>query len=286
MMKRYVGILAATTLMLVATTARAQLVEFNLTGTVTTSYGTPFGLSIPLGTAVTGTLAWDPSLPPTASGTNYASYLQSAPSGMTVEVLGNQLESVGTGSYLVLNDNFGVDGITGYFSSVTVNSQPISGAMNFGLYDYSQTVFSSTVLPSDLNVEDFDRLNGGLFGSVETGGGTVFFQIDSIVRSAIDVAIDIKPSYVATQSEGKIPVVILTTAEFDAMTVDPASVRFGVAGTEAAPTSYQPIAEGLLLLFDVQDLALVCTTTELKLTGSTTAGNSIKGSGPVQITGC
>jgi parallel beta-helix repeat protein len=55
------------------------------------------------------------------------------------------------------------------------------------------------------------------------------------------LAIDIKPgdssNVVNLDSKGKIPVAILSTPSFDAASIDPATIRFGRSGTEAAPAN-------------------------------------------------
>ncbi|HET6456892.1 MAG TPA: hypothetical protein VFI02_21035 [Armatimonadota bacterium] len=97
------------------------------------------------------------------------------------------------------------------------------------------------------------------------------------------IQIDIKPgespNKVNLDSKGRLPVAILGTAEFDATSVDPATIRLAVA---------QPIrwhsedvnADGLLdlmLHFQTSDLAISIVDTEVKLTGQTLAGEDIEG---------
>ncbi len=82
------------------------------------------------------------------------------------------------------------------------------------------------------------------------------------------VKIDIKPGdsqnpiYLSTP--GKLPVAILSSPSFDAAQVDPATVRFGHSGTEAAPVSYSLTdvngdkRKDLLCTFNTQDTLLTC----------------------------
>jgi YVTN family beta-propeller protein len=80
-----------------------------------------------------------------------------------------------------------------------------------------------------------------------------------------------------------IPVAILTTATFDATTVDPTTVRFGKTGTEAAPVqTAREDADGdsrldLVLSFQTRDTGLRCGDTSASLTGQTMSGQAIQG---------
>jgi len=110
------------------------------------------------------------------------------------------------------------------------------------------------------------------------------------------VAIDIKPgSYpnsINPKSKGKIPVAILTTGTFDATTVDPATVRFGATGTEAAPvqSALEDVnGDGdtdMILHFNTQDTGIKCGDTSASLTGQTLSGQAIKGADAIQTVGC
>jgi hypothetical protein len=56
---------------------------------------------------------------------------------------------------------------------------------------------------------------------------------DSIVTMAIKP--DKVPNKIKIKTQEVIPVAILSTASFDATTIDPITIRFGPSGTEAAP---------------------------------------------------
>jgi hypothetical protein len=79
-------------------------------------------------------------------------------------------------------------------------------------------------------------------------------------------------------------VAILTTPTFDASTVDPTTVRFGITGTEAIPvqaTLANVNGDGtldLVLRFRTQDTGLQCGNTSALLTGKTVSGRAIQGS--------
>ena len=113
---------------------------------------------------------------------------------------------------------------------------------------------------------------------------------------AIHVTIDVKPGDTPTsiepKREGMIPVAILTTREFDASRVDPATVRIGASGAEAAV--FRSMSEDidkdgdtdLLLLFRVQEMKLECRDATLRLRGKTLDGQQIEGEETVNVEGC
>jgi hypothetical protein len=114
----------------------------------------------------------------------------------------------------------------------------------------------------------------------------------TVPLSTLTVTIDIKPGEFPnriniTRDPNRIeviPVAILTTPTFDATTVDPATVRFGKTGTEAAPVrAALEDADGdgtidLVLHFRTQDTGLQCGDTSAVLTGKTVSGQAIQGS--------
>jgi concanavalin A-like lectin/glucanase superfamily protein len=110
------------------------------------------------------------------------------------------------------------------------------------------------------------------------------------------VAIDIKPSSfpnsINPRSEGVIPVAILTTNTFDAITVDPTTVLFGATGNEAAPvrSALEDVdLDGdtdMILHFNTQDTGIVCGDTSASLAGETFGGQAIKASDSINTVGC
>ncbi len=112
----------------------------------------------------------------------------------------------------------------------------------------------------------------------------------------IRVSIAIKPGDVSTtiapNREGVIPVMILSTREFDATRVDPTTVRVGAAGTEAAPfrSALEDIDQDgdtdMVLLIRVPQMGLECGDMSLNLTGKTADGQEIEGSEPITTEGC
>ena len=110
---------------------------------------------------------------------------------------------------------------------------------------------------------------------------------------AVAVLVDIKPGSdtnpINLRSKGVIPVAILSTASFDATTVDPASVCFGDADdasqrdcTEAHGTGHLEDVNGdgrldLLLHFETQQTGIDPGDTQACLTGKTFTGVDIQG---------
>ena len=124
----------------------------------------------------------------------------------------------------------------------------------------------------------------------------VWVLTDANGIAVITVAIDIKPrtnpNSINPRSRGVISVAILTTDAFDATNVEPATVRFGANGTEAAPVhSALKDVDGdgdtdLILHFKTQDTGIQCGDTSGSLTGETFTGQAIEGSDSIKTAGC
>jgi uncharacterized membrane protein len=110
------------------------------------------------------------------------------------------------------------------------------------------------------------------------------------------VSIDIRPgsdrNKVDPDSNKRISVAILSVDDFDALTVEPKTVRFGAIGDEAAPVRIaRRDVDGngerdLVLRFEIQDTEIECGDTSATLTGLTSDGESILGSGPIKTVRC
>jgi hypothetical protein len=109
----------------------------------------------------------------------------------------------------------------------------------------------------------------------------------ALAPPTIEVEIDVKPGSdvnpVNLASKGVIPVAILTTPAFDALSVDPLSVAFGPAGApEADGKGHAEDVDGdgdldLLLHFRTQETGLTSADTEACVTGETFGGDAIEG---------
>lgn len=103
------------------------------------------------------------------------------------------------------------------------------------------------------------------FSDTETSTGNTFTAAISI-----EVEIDIKPgsfpNSINPDSEGVIPVAILTTDDFDASIVDPDTVRFGPDGAQAEDWAFEDVDrdgdEDMILHFRTQDTGIGAGDTE------------------------
>jgi hypothetical protein len=110
------------------------------------------------------------------------------------------------------------------------------------------------------------------------------------------IVIDVAPGNTPTEIEsgrgGLLPVAMLSTAAFDATTLDQTTIRFGPTGTEAGParTVTEDVdrdgRQDLMSLFRVADLELPCGGVALLLTAETASGGAVAGSERVTVIGC
>ena len=112
----------------------------------------------------------------------------------------------------------------------------------------------------------------------------------------LEVLIDIKPGSFPNglnpRQRGVTPVAIMTTAGFNAATVDRASIRFGRTGIETAPV-HAALEDwdrdgdvDLILQFDTLKTGILCGDLVANLTAQTTGGASIHGSDSLKTSGC
>ena len=151
---------------------------------------------------------------------------------------------------------------------------------------------------TDFGTQKIQRANldGSGVEDLVTGLSIPVFIALEIGPDVVTVDIDIKPggfpNSVNPRSSGVTPVAILTTATFDATTVNPATVRFGATGTEAAPlhTALEDVdGDGdidLILHFRTQATGIQCGDTSASLSGQTLNGQQIHGSDSVRTVGC
>jgi len=103
------------------------------------------------------------------------------------------------------------------------------------------------------------------------------------------IEIDIKPgsdpNSINLKSKGKTPVAVLTTDDFDASEVDPATVEF--AGASPLKWAYEDVDDDgdldLIMHFSTQELDLTKDSTEATLTGETWDFQQIQGTDSVRI---
>ena len=121
-------------------------------------------------------------------------------------------------------------------------------------------------------------------------------DIGAIEFQGLTIAIDVKPrvnpNKVNPNSPKTINVAIFSTDELDASTIDPATVRFGATGTEAAPVYVvlkDRIRDGhrdLILRFKIRDTGIKCGDTSASITGQISGGPSIVGSDLITTVQC
>ncbi|UCG70860.1 MAG: FecR domain-containing protein [Thermoplasmata archaeon] len=124
-------------------------------------------------------------------------------------------------------------------------------------------------------------------GSVETGEIISYQATCAETEVPMNVLIDIKPgsfpNAVNPNNWGIIPVSILTTDNFDAVTVDPATVRFGAEGTEAEPIHHaleDVDLDGdidMIFHFKTKDTGIQSGDISAHLKGSTFNGKEFEG---------
>lgn len=130
--------------------------------------------------------------------------------------------------------------------------------------------------------------DGQIVGDSSTSSGENHAVLWAL-PTKVDIAIDIKPkgqpNSINLKSNGVIPVAVLTTDNFDANTLDPATVVF--AGASPLRWSWQDVDwDGdidLLFHFKTQELNLGLSSIEASLTGKTFDGISIEGVDLVKI---
>ncbi|MES2355505.1 MAG: hypothetical protein V4568_14105 [Pseudomonadota bacterium] len=130
--------------------------------------------------------------------------------------------------------------------------------------------------------------------------GDLHFQtyLMPVVKSLIDIKPGDFSNHINVKSNGRIPVAILTTgaadntATFNAATVDPATVRFGLTGTEATPVhiALEDVdGDGdvdLILHFNTQEIGVKCGEASATLTAKTFEGKTVQGTDSIKTLGC
>ena len=147
--------------------------------------------------------------------------------------------------------------------------------------------------PSLIYIFEFDR--GGQDVAPANDDFFVWAVREGDVEPAVvDVAIDIKPgsgpNAINVRSQGKIPVAILTTEDFDANTVDVSTVQFGPGAAQPVSYALENINGDtdwdLILHFNTQETGIACGDTKATLTGQTLEGVPITGTDSIKTVGC
>jgi hypothetical protein len=127
-----------------------------------------------------------------------------------------------------------------------------------------------------------------------TTGGIVALDNIVIDTGRWDVEIDVLPgdeaNMVYPNKSGKLPIAILSSAEFDATQVYVPGLKINqqenvaeLVGVENVDGLYGP---DLVTQFGVQRSAIFCDDTEVSITGYTNSGESISGVGAIDATQC
>lgn len=128
------------------------------------------------------------------------------------------------------------------------------------------------------------------------GIGEAVIAIVEAATAEIEVTVDVKPSSdpnaINPVGSGLIPVAILTTENFDALTVSPITVRFGPSETGMAHRSahLEDVDNDgdldLVLHFRTQESGIQCGDTDASLTGETFDGQAIQGMDSIVTVSC
>jgi hypothetical protein len=153
------------------------------------------------------------------------------------------------------------------------------------------------------------ELSAGAIVTVDIGTGAVSLFRGGLASPAglsfrrqfvVTVSVDLKPGSdtnpLNPSSNGVVPVAVLSSADFDATRIDPATVRFGLTGTEATPVhgghAEDVNGDGTLdMVFDfrIGTLGIPLASpgdslVPLKLTGNTLDGQAFEGEDVARIT--
>jgi len=134
---------------------------------------------------------------------------------------------------------------------------------------------------------------GLIVGESETSDGQTHATLWSVTY-ATRILIDIKPGNdqnpVNPRSEGRLTIAILTTADFDASTVDTSTIRFGPGGAEPVWYRIKDIDHDgdwdLVLKVMTHENGIACGDTEATLTARTFDDEQITGTDYIRTVGC
>lgn len=180
----------------------------------------------------------------------------------------------------------------------------IADGFGIAVYEGSTViVYGTGFVVEDGNIDssgDFFTVNGiGTLKVTYSDGTTVsllvfssdvpIYLVDTSGGDPIEVQIDIKPgseqNSINLKSKGVVPVAVLTTDEFDAATLDPATVEF--AGASPVKWKLQDVDDDgdddMMFHFRTQELDLDQDSTEATLTAQINNGTMVSGTDEVRI---
>lgn len=125
------------------------------------------------------------------------------------------------------------------------------------------------------------------FSDTETSSGNTFTAGIWLIEVEIDIKPGSFPNSINPDNEGVIPVAILTTADFNAVDVNPDTVRFGPSRAEASHWALEDVDKDgdidMILHFNTQDTGIAAGVTQAELVGKTVDGTDIHGIDSVNI---
>ncbi|MEX0737536.1 MAG: fibronectin type III domain-containing protein [Bacteroidota bacterium] len=198
------------------------------------------------------------------------------------------------------------DGATGVATSPTLSWDASPGAASYQLQVSTDPSFTTTVVDQS-GITDVSYSVSGLADNTlyywqvnaTNGGGTSSYSATwSFTTSGpstgpLDVTVDIKPGSdtnpINLKSKGVIPVAILSTADFDATSVDGATVLFAGASPSHGSGHVEDVdGDGdldWLGHFKTQETNIQEGDTSAGLTGKTNTGQELQGSDSIQLVG-
>jgi hypothetical protein len=302
---------ALMTILTALTTASAETITYEFTGTVVNVNWVEGGLRPLVGDEISGTITYELDAPGTpfgfngdvVAGMNYASPIP--PARMTFTLQESTIESSGSAvSILIGNDlpsNLG-DGTSDYTIFAMNASTPAELEVVLRLEDTRRTVHQGVELPAWTPLERFDLRQFEVYHIENNLAQQVLWAtVRTLTPVALVAPIDIRPgrfpNVIVPGSEDRVPVAILTTSEadgasFDANRVNPATVRFGEHGIEAAAARHvrrdvdNDGDTDLLLFFEIQKTQVECGTISGMVTALTHNGRLIRGSDSINARPC
>ena len=244
---------------------------------------------------------------------------------LTVGAENMQGLSISGGKLYASNNNnftiYEIDLITGntlrslYVGDIQTNWGFVSGGNIQGIEVFGNTIFLNVDNASfllelhEFSLNDFSHLGVGYYGQRAAGSGYdgEFLWLDieeqttnGLIKLAVNpvpipVVIDIKPrkkpeDVISLKKDKNLKVAIVGEESFDALQVDPATVKFG--SNEASPVRFKGQdynRDGfpdLILTFKLNETGIICGDTEATLTGETYGKEVIEGSDSFTVEPC